>query len=347
MKQFFYSVNPDIVNIISNRDYIPYFSYGEHLVELASSRGAKRYKIEMTLNVVKDVVHPSHLNQRFHFCYGCDGCDEIYYERPLGLGITAKLYFRNLLGNTELIVNESYYKYVRAKVDNLYPAGAHLADIMTFRLLDSGYIPLHCACISNKQGGIILAAPPDTGKTTTAISAARNGFGFLAEDIVIADETHVYANPNTGTFFHLEGLKRSMSLRDLIFKFIYFRIPFLSYFVSTPDLSITKVLKDIEIEEMSQITKILILDKGNNTVEKVGREEALKRLLIINRNEFSYHKNSLLFAYFYFNSQSLDLYEYMRKEEDVIRNFVQRYECYTLKATDSKQYYNLMLKVVS
>ena len=346
MKQFCYSVNPDIVKIITNRKYLPYFSYGEHLDGLTSRQQKNSCKVEMTLNVVKDIVRPSHLDQRFHFCYGSDGCDEIYYERPLGLGITAKLYLNNLPGNTELVVNESYYKFVRAKVDNLYPAGAHLADVLTFKLLDSGYIPLHCACISNKQGGIILAAPPDTGKTTTAISATRNGFGFLAEDIVIADETHVYANPNTGTFFHLEGLKRSMSLRDLIFKFIYFRIPFLSYLVSTPDLSITKVLKDIKIDEMSQIDKILILDKGNNVIEKVGHEEALKRLLIINRNEFSYHKNSLLFAYFYFNTKSLDLYEYMRKEEDVIRNLVQRYECYTLKAIDSTQYYNLMLKVV-
>ena len=310
-------------------------------------RRANSSKIEIILNVVKDIARPSHLLQRFHFCYGSDGCDEIYYERPLGLGINAKLYLKNLLGNTELFVNESYYKYVRAKVDNLYPAGAHLADVLTIKLLQSGYIPLHCACISNKQGGIILAAPPDTGKTTTAISATRNGFGFLAEDIVIADETCVYANPNTGTFYHLEGLKSSLSIHDLFYKLIYIRIPILSYFISPPDLSITKVMKDIKIEEMSHINKIVILDRGNNIVERVGHEQALKRLLIINRNEFSYHKNSLMFAYCYFNSQSIDLYEYMRKEEDVIRNLVQRYECYILKAIDSKQYYNLMLKVVN
>jgi hypothetical protein len=340
-QRYEYLVNPQIAKIASNKEYIHYFSYGDHLNHYSRASPSKS---EISFNVVKDFPHPVGLSQKFHFTTGSDGTDEIYYERPLGLGITAKLHIKNLLRNSEITINNSYYRFIRARLDNLYPPGVHLTDILTVNLLKTGYTPVHCAAISSDGEGILLPAPPDTGKSLTSILASRHGFHFLSEDIAIADEDFVYANPQTSTFFyHINEFENSKSMKSIFFNSFY-KIPFLPYYLTRPAASISKIMKNFKVDEKARIKKILILDKGNTAFEKISSEEALRRILILNRNEFSYHKNSILFAYSYFNP-SFDLPRFMNAEERILRTLVNKTECFILKANDPKEYINLLMAV--
>jgi hypothetical protein len=338
MKKYKYTINPQISKIESNKEYIPYFSFGDHLKEYSKSLPSD---IEISINIVKDFAQPSGLSQKFHFCYGSDMKDEIYYERQLALGIKGKLHIKNFLNNTEITTNNAYYKFVRVKVDNLYPPGVHLADILSINLLARGYLPVHCAAISSQNEGMLLAAPPDTGKSLTTILALKHGFHYLSEDISIVDQEYVYSNPYTSTFVHYNENENPKSFKSFFFK----GIPFLYYYVNTPKTSISNIIGNFKTDEKAKIKKILFLDRGKkNEIEKINAEEALRRILIINRNEFSYYKNPVLFAYSYFNS-SFNINKLMGIEEKIFRTIVDKTECFLLRANDPKEYINLVMKL--
>jgi hypothetical protein len=157
LQVFQYLVKPEIARIVSNKVRIPYFSFGEYLDHNTSNPESQ---ISMNFEVQKDIPKPDNLVKKFHFFFGEDNSDEIYYERPLGMGIKAKMHCKNLNSDAHIIVNNSYYKFIRSKIDNAYPPGVHLADMLCLKLLERKYSPLHCAAISSGGKGFLLAAPP-------------------------------------------------------------------------------------------------------------------------------------------------------------------------------------------
>ncbi|HXO30969.1 MAG TPA: hypothetical protein VN901_01305 [Candidatus Acidoferrales bacterium] len=45
-----------------------------------------------------------------------------------------------------------------------------------------GIAELHCSCVANKQGGLLLVGPGRSGKSTLAVALAQAGFAFLSDD---------------------------------------------------------------------------------------------------------------------------------------------------------------------
>jgi hypothetical protein len=80
MKEYQYLIQPNIAQIRSNKRYIHYFSFGDHLIEehSSSSSSSNLFSIKIAINVVKDIIRPSGPEQRFQTCYGSDRKDEIY-----------------------------------------------------------------------------------------------------------------------------------------------------------------------------------------------------------------------------------------------------------------------------
>jgi hypothetical protein len=179
----------------------------------------------------------------------------------------------------------------------------------------------------------------------TTLLSLRRGYGFLSEDIAIADNKYVYSNPATATFYHTENLGSKRSLKSAYFNFLYLKIPVISYFLDPPNARIYDIMKDIKIDEKVPIRNIFILDKGNGGIKDIDPNEAVRRLLIINRNEFSYHKNTLLFASSYFNPD-LSLHRLMRKEEEIIAAITKKVKCYLIRTDNPKEYIDLVDKAV-
>src|ERR1041384_5359338 len=132
MQEYQYRIRPEIANVSSNKVRIPYFSFGEYLDDKV---GNSESQISINFEVHKDLQKPDHLTQKFHFFYGQNNHDELYYERPLGLGMVAKMHCTNLNDAPSVVVNNSYYKFIRSKIDNAYPPGVHLADLLCLKLL--------------------------------------------------------------------------------------------------------------------------------------------------------------------------------------------------------------------
>jgi hypothetical protein len=343
MQRFQYQIKPEIANVLSNQVTVPYFSYGEYFDNYVESSPSK---INMSFSVDDHLSKPEYLRQKFHFCYGAENADEVYFERPLGLGLIAKLHCKNLLTSPQISVNKTYYKLIRFKIDNAYPPGVHLADTLSLLLFKNNYFPLHCAAISSNNEGIILVAPPDTGKSMTTMLAVKRNYGFLSEDIAIADDKYVYSNPQTTTFYHTPGVNPNHSLRHRLTSFLNTNIPALTYFVTPPAARIYEVMKDIKIDLKVPIKHIFILDRGKDTLKELDSEEAMRRILIVNRNEFTYHKNTLLFAYSYFNP-SLDIKGSMQKEEILINNMTSRLKTYLVQSADPANFINIIDRAIS
>ena len=337
MQNYEYLIKPNVTKINSNKAYIPYFSFGDHFHR--SVNQVKPYTVEMSVYVENDLVRPENLFQTFQSCRGCDGIDAVYYERRLGMGITAKMYAENLLRGGKVLANSSYYKYVRAKIDNAYPIGVHLADFLILNLLQRGYAPLHSAAISSKDTGMLIVGPPDSGKSLTTILALRQGFSYLSEDVTFVDENNVYANPYTSTFVHNN---KSRNLRDILFGVL----PFTSYFFESPRTSVRDLVKNVEIDEKAEVKKIFILDQAKGeSAQRLSASEALRRILIINRNEFSWYKNPIVLAYSYFNS-SLDLRKLMQIEEHIINSLIEKADCFLIKSSNPKNYINMIQDIL-
>jgi hypothetical protein len=341
-QKYQYMINPRIAQVTSSIDFIPYFSLGENL-DLYSEQSS-RSVINVSFAVAKDFSYEREDSQKFHFFYGYHDHDEVYYERPLSIGIKLKMHVKDLFGSPKITVNRDYYRYVRFKADNVYPPGIHLVDTISINLLKKMYAPLHCAAISSERNeGIILVAPPDTGKTLTTFSALKRGFHFLAEDIAFVDEKHVYANPYTATFLHgdLTGSKRGSKSFASLVKKIPAKFDLFQYYIRPPKRSISDIVKNVRIDEKSVIKKVYIMDRGKRSCQKIDSHEALRRILIINRNEFSYHKNPLFFAYSYFNP-SLDINALLRTEEGIINTIVNNADCFLINANDPREYIELI-----
>jgi hypothetical protein len=340
MQSFQYQIKPRIARVLSNKVRIPYFSFGEYLDDYAETPVSQ---IRITFRVEKDIKKPEHLTQKFHFFLGQENTDELYYERPLGMGIRVKMHCKNLLSDPEIVVNSSYHRFIRSRIDSAYPPGVHVADILCTKLLEKDYSPMHCAAISYNGEGILLAAPPDTGKSLTTLLALRRGYGFLSEDIAIVDKEHIYSNPTTATFYHTENLGSAKSLKSAYFNFLYLKIPVLSYFLDPPNARIYDIMKDVKIDEKVPIKNICILNKGSGGLRELDSSDAARRLLIINRNEFSYHKNTLLFASSYFNPQ-LSLAKLMNKEEEIISTLTKTVKSYLISTDNPREYIELIEK---
>jgi hypothetical protein len=297
----------------------------------------------MSFHVRKDVLRPNDIIDKFYLYQSSDEKDELYYAKTIGLGIKIKLLLKNLLKNTELTVNKPYYRYVRVRLDNVYPPGVHLADILTVNLLERKLTPLHCAAISSQGEGSLLVAPPDTGKTVTTLLALKKGFSYLAEDIAVVDQENVYVNPYTSTFLHNKEFEGYSKFNKSLFSFSK-KIPLLSSYLR-PKVSTSELLKHFKVERKARIRNIFILDRGKSSIERIEPMEAIRRTMIINRNEFSYYKNPLLFAYSYYNP-SLNLDKLMKAEAELVQAITHKSDCFLLKTLEPREYSDLISRAL-
>lgn len=78
--------------------------------------------------------------------------------------------------------------------------------IATRRLLDSGWVPLHAACVMTHAGAVCLVGRRGRGKTTAALAALQAGARFMANDRVF-----IAAHPHGG--FTARALPFSAGIR--------------------------------------------------------------------------------------------------------------------------------------
>ncbi|GAI87163.1 unnamed protein product, partial [marine sediment metagenome] len=85
------------------------------------------------------------------------------------------------------------------------------------------------------------------------------------------------------------------------------------------------------IKNKSEIKKICLLEISNKSeLLKINTEQAISKLMIINRKLLPYFMERTILAASYMDD-SFNLHNLMQKEEMILRSFVKKADCYILR----------------
>ncbi|MCK5491126.1 MAG: hypothetical protein KAI67_04755 [Candidatus Pacebacteria bacterium] len=326
---------PDKITISCNKGIkeLPYFSIGEVIDKKIFEPKKEQYKIN--LNIVKDPKDYFNEELNYFFSNYKIGHNSIYYERSY-LKLKCKLYVENLLDdNFKVYINKNYLDFVRVKIDNLYPAGNHLKDILLTKIIASGDLIVHASSLHNlnTNDSFLCIAPPDTGKTYTTLTLLKDKhkYKFLGEDLSYYDgkKDELYCVPFTSTF----GQSFDFSAIDLLVK-----VPMIGALLTKKRKIITDLFGKDCIIKSSKLSRVYVLEKSKeDSLTKTNLQDVIEKIMTIHRNEFSYFKNPLLRAFEYHNNDKINIDNIYYKEKE---NFIKLLSDKSLYIVKAKSYDN-------
>lgn len=322
---------PDEIRLSVNKNIneLQYFSLGEIINKPLFSTNTN-----FNVNIIVNNNPLEFFNDQYEnfSTYFKVGNQSIYYEKKYG-GFNCKILIKNLKeDNITVYVNNAYLRWIRFKIDNLYPVGIHVTDLLLLKIISKGDLIVHGASLYNPNNdkSFLIVAPPDTGKTYSTYKLLKKKYKFLGEDLSYysSKEGVLKCMPYTSTWRH--------HFNDKIFD--YSKIPFLGLFFSPEKQIVTDIFGKDSIKDKSRLSKIYILEKSDkNCIEKVDfNDQILKKALVIQRNEFSYFKNPLIRAFEYFND--IDVDKIMQKEKESLINLLSSHNLYIVKGKTYKDF---------
>jgi len=335
-QEFYYSPVDGLIGVKTNiKDFS--FSYGmamSHVEKLVFEKS----QIKITLNVVKGEVAPTKEDKdkmgKFHYFNGFPDKGEIFYER--NFLFKRKLQFKITgidTNNIEVTVNKDYMRYVKHRFMNIHSIGYILTDIINLRLMHNNLAPLHCSGVVVDDNAYAIFAPPNTGKTLTAMTLCMNNnskYKFIAEDLALTDGINLFAVPWTSTFRYYDTVdtsRFSKFLNNLTEKVSILEL--LSFGKTEP---ITDYVKDISLK--AKIKGIYILDRGEIKNYEVSAQEAFDRINTLDRYEFNYMRAPTIIAYEYFNRKTDIEFAYAR-ERELLREMISSSDFLKVISTDN------------
>lgn len=283
---------------------------------------------------------------KYHYFQGAPEADVVYYERPFLFNAKLLMRAEGLLSAEPCVrVNRAYYRLVAHRFMNLHSIHYILTDLAALLLLRRGYAPLHCSAFRKGDATAVIFAPPNTGKTLTAVMAClEHGAQFLAEDIAITDGTMIYPVPWTSTFRYYARLEPS--LRSRAASAVRRMLPALELLPLAKPKPITAYLDGQGIFQDSEITHLFILERGPTAVRPASPQEAWRKLVNLNRFEFCYHKAPLIVAHEFFNP-ALNIDAACKAERDLLQAVADRARVRMVVQTDdATKYASLVTEVM-
>jgi hypothetical protein len=320
MAESYFVASPGVLGIRTNAPRLKW-SFGIATPpsdEDAYARCAARICVRVERRLAID---KNRLSGKYHYFGGREGLDELYYDRSFLFGSRLQLSVEGILGDEpKVAANRAYYRFVSHRFMNLHSLGYILTDLAGTLLLRKGYAPIHCSAFRFGDATVVVAAPPNTGKTlTTMMACLEHGAQFLAEDLAITDGFMVHSVPWTSTFRYYRRVDRSVlsSLRARLTRWMPL-VELLSFGNPQP---ITKYVAEDRMLPRSRITHVVILERGEAGIRAVDSEEALRKVANLNRYEFNYHKAPLVVAHEFFNEGAC-LRRCCEAEQDILRKMV-------------------------
>lgn len=272
---------------------------------------------------------------------------------------------KNLEGYpTELSMSDNF-RYLKVPLRDL-PGIPHMFNsLLMLKLIPLGYVYAHMALLSSPYGGIGITAYPDIGKTTTAILLSKEqGFKALADDMsLINSNANAYGDSIDSISIHAAseyatvlktGVMRGAKIRYKIGE----PLRLLSSII--PPLSrISQKLLTIKLEKLpyvlnvgqgwTKVDHLFILEPGwKEEVTELNYKEARDKFVNICRKEhfmFYFDNNPIFYAYSYIN-KSFDFFNYLKKRDEILDNFVQNLRTYLIKAPHPSSYASIILRIL-
>lgn len=274
------------------------------------------------------------------------------YRKIRGFPFRSEIMLKDIFGKTLLMMTKGYY-ITRLPLDlsPLLTGSSLITKILHVKLLLKGLTFLHSACISfkNRNEGILLAAYPDIGKTTTTLLALKTGlFDYLSDDMVIVDHNGtVWSYPTKISFKSLKfanfGSVKMNIWRRIGFNLVH-RVPY-PFSVYMPSLDLIDTHEVVPVKDKTIVKYIFVLEYGKDCCEQLTKEQCFRKLWLNNQRQYSYVYD-LLNIYAYLNN-NFDLGELSTREKNIISNLVDKAECFCIKATNVKHFISILMRVLN
>ena len=268
------------------------------------------------------------------FTYKGDG---IYREGPFKFGpLRSKFLLDGLEGHAKLFFLSPRYNLLQEVRQELRTL---MFELLELKLLQKGHAFIHAACVEKNGDGLMITAPPDTGKTFTTIKLVReHGYSHMADDMtIIGPGGTAYCFPTLMTLHlpHLEelpislpgDLEASVRARERLRS-----LPWVGRLLSEPRVDFRAVLPDARVTEKVKVSRLVFLERGKKGARRISRQEAKSRLMPVARMHRSI-MSDLIVLYAYYHPE-LDLHALSERQDELYLELLDRVECYVVSAPD-------------
>lgn len=323
------------------------WSYGT-ITPQATRAEYDQCKVRLSLRVENDLGPPEgEPLGKYHYFNGRPGNDAIYYSRPFMFGSKLRFKAKGLLGpEPEIVFNKTYMRFVTHRFMNVHSAGFILTDLASLLLLHQGYAPIHCSAFQYQDATVVVAAPPNTGKTlTTMMACMDHGAKFLAEDLAITDGSAIYSVPWTSTFRFYS--KIDSSWRSRLGGKIQSVFPPIELLPLRKQQPITDYVPSENMLSSAKATHLVVLERGDEGVVPVDVELADRKVRNLNRYEFNYVRSPLVVAHEFFNPE-IDITGSCHKEHSILRSLAENVDHrLVVRTPDATRYAKMIVDAVN
>ena len=283
---------------------------------------------------------------------------KILYTEHLGsAGAQFSIDFGNRI---EVVVNKMISKSKHVLYVNL------VEPLLRFLFISRGYILLHSACLDKNGSGLLMSAPPDTGKTTTVLKCVKNGFSFLSDDMTIIrlpNEALCFPKPMTissHTFktavsvsnsrdtdwnMRIRSLVHSKTGRTFMHKLAKLNVPIFTIntvgqsIVRPPKYGIHSILKDANIKNNTTVNNLFFLKREGNEFTELDTDVALDLAIENSDDAFIFPPYAELLKYIAINGKTA--FELLGVEKKLLHSFLSGISCHMVKS-ETRGWFNMI-----
>ena len=296
---------------------------------------------DISIEVKKDFNFSKRgLNRLDYWFYGKEGGNLVYFEDNL-FGIRNKVLLENLEGKTEIIVTKSVLM-----LDSLFVPCSRksfidlISTVVQIKLINAGFVPIHAACLSKDDSGLLLVAFPRMGKTLSTLQLLKEGFKFIGEDTVYVDNKgNAFFIPTLSAihydflkFFNQKKISTWEYYKILTKSWIMEKNQFINRIFEPPKINLLDMVDNTSLRK-SKVKNVCSLEIGERSIKEVDKECLTKKILAINRYSLPrIDTNPFIWVYSYFNG--FDIERIMEIERRNISAFLDGCKCFSLACND-------------
>ena len=240
--------------------------------------------------------------------------------------------------------------------------------LLRFLFISRGFILLHSACLDKNASGLLMSAPPDTGKTTTVLKCVKNGYSFLSDDMTIIrlpNEALCFPKPmtisshtfktavsvsnshDTDRSLRLRSLVHSKTGRAFMHKLGKLNVPIFTIntigqsIVRPPKYSINSILQDAKIKKDTKVDNLYFLKREGNEFIQLDTTTALDLAVENSDDAFIFPPYAELLKYISINGKTA--LELLEEEKKLLNSFLSGISCYMVKS-ETRDWFNMISK---